>query len=91
MPKIILPAALRRHLAEPTSEVEVAAATVGAALQHLVELHPQLKPSIFTDDGSLRPVMRVFVGEESIEQLDGLDTALGPRQEVILQPPIAGG
>ncbi len=91
MPNVILPAALRRHMPQPASEVEVTADSVGDALQQLVARHPELKASIFDSDNQLRAVMRVFVGEEPIDALDGLATTLGPRDEVILQPPIAGG
>jgi molybdopterin converting factor small subunit len=91
MPTILIPAALRRHLPEPVAEFHTDAATVGAALTSLCEIHPELKPSLFEEDGSLRSFARVFVGEESIDTLDGLETELGPRDEILLLPPIAGG
>lgn len=38
--------------------------------------------SLFTPGGQLRPLTRVYVDEQEIEQLKGLDSLLGPEPEV---------
>jgi len=91
MPAIVIPAALRRHMQHPLSEVEVEAATVGEAIEALVEAHPELSGSLYAEGGGLSPVLRVFARGESIDQLEGLATPVGPREEILLLPPIAGG
>ncbi len=91
MPNIIIPAALRRHMPEPIFDFKTEATTVGLALKELCEAHPELKESLFSEEGQLRSFARVFVSEQDIEELEGLETQLGPREEILLLPPIAGG
>ncbi len=91
MPTILIPAALRRHLPNPVPEWKTDASTVGEALTSLCDTHPELKPSLFEENGDLRSFARVFVGEEDIATLEGLQTELGPRDEILILPPIAGG
>ena len=57
------------------AEVEVAGATVKAALDDLVRQYPALGPKLF-DNGKLRPFVNVFVNDEDIRYLDDLDTAV---------------
>lgn len=50
--------------------------------------------SLFTSDDQLRPMAKVFIEEQEIEQMDGLDTPLGPGAEVsilLTVHPSAGG
>jgi molybdopterin converting factor small subunit len=91
MPTLLIPASLRRHLPEPITEFQTDSPTVGTALRALCDAHPELTPSLFEDDRTLRSFVRIFVGEDPIDDLDGLETELGPRDEVLLLPPIAGG
>jgi sulfur-carrier protein len=91
MPTILLPAALRRLLDKPVSTVPVSASTVGEALTSLVRQHPALMPVLFDSGYQLRRFVRIYVGEDPIERLDGLTTRLRDGDELMLLPPIAGG
>lgn len=90
MPVVCIPAAYRRFT-DQIGELPTDAATVGEALNELAAKYPDLGSMILHDDGAVRPVVKVYVGETDIETLGGLETELGPREEIVLLPPIAGG
>ena len=87
--KVEIPAPLREQ-AGGNTEVEVAGATVGAALADLVRHYPALEPKLF-QNGKLRPYINVFVNNEDIRYLDEMDTAVADGVVVALIPAVAGG
>lgn len=87
---INVPSALRRFTGD-TPTVSADSATVGQALESLVTTHPALRKHLFSDDGSLRSFVNVFVNDEDIRHGAGLDTRIGERDEVHIIPSIAGG
>ena len=91
MPHIIIPAALRNRMREPVSNLHLDSATVGDALRTLAERHPELADILFTQEGEPRPTLRIFVADRPIEESDGLKTAVGSDEEIVLLSPIAGG
>jgi len=60
-------------------------------MSDLVAQYPDLKQHIFNDQGSLRPFVNLFLGEENVKDLEGLDTALEENDRMLLIPSIAGG
>jgi molybdopterin converting factor small subunit len=72
-------------------EVEVGGDNVNEVMHQLVEKYPTLKPHLYNSDGQLRPFVNLFVGENNINDLQGLDTHLDNTTRVILIPSIAGG
>ena len=87
--KVQIPTPLREQ-SGGNAEVEVAGATVGAALADLVAKYPGLAPKLF-DGGKLRPYINVFVNDEDIRYLDEMETALTSGVVVALIPAVAGG
>ena len=88
---IFIPTALRAFT-QRKSRIEVdGAATVGDAIQQLVKLYPGISDYLYADDGKLKRFINVFVGEENIKGLDGLETVLKDGDDVSLIPVIAGG
>ena len=73
------------------SDITVTGATAGAALAELTEQFPALKPHLFKEDGELRMFVNLFKGEENIKDLQGLETALGEGDRLMIIPSIAGG
>ncbi len=53
--------------------------------------HPGLALRVLDDRGALRRFVNVFVADEDIRFLEGLDTTLAPGQTVSLVPAVAGG
>jgi molybdopterin converting factor small subunit len=72
-------------------QVEVAGATVRAVIGGLVAAHPGLTPQLLAADGDLNRFVNVFLNDTDIRHLDGLDTAVGDGDTLVLLPAMAGG
>jgi sulfur-carrier protein len=80
-----------RQLAGGASEVSVEGGTVGEALKALDAAHPGFAERLYDESGGLRRFVNVFVADEDIRFLDGLDTQLTDGQTVSIVPAVAGG
>ena len=80
-----------RSLSEGAAEVQVDGEDVGAVLKALDAKHPGFHGRLFDDDGKLRRFVNVFVADEDVRFLQGLDTPLAPGQVVSIIPAVAGG
>jgi len=80
-----------RSLTGDRAEVEVAGATVGEVLGALDTAHPGFGERLFDDQGALRRFVNVFVDDEDLRFLQGLDTPLTERSVVSIVPAVAGG
>ena len=80
-----------RSLAGGSSDVQLDGATVGEVLKSLEAAHPGFQDRLFDDGGKLRRFVNVFVADEDIRFLDGLDTAVAEGSTVSIVPAVAGG
>jgi sulfur-carrier protein len=80
-----------RSLSGGEGEVTVDGATVGQVLTALETAHPGFKARLFGDDGQLRRFVNVFVADEDVRFLQGLDTGVADGQTVSIIPAVAGG
>ena len=71
-------------------EVSITAATVRQALDELLPSNRDLQGAML-DNGVLRAYVRILVNGRDIELAQGLDTSLGPDDEVAIFSPMAGG
>jgi len=85
-----LPSQLR-PLVGGAGEVPVEAATVREAIVAVDAAYPGVAVRVLDDRGTLRRFVNVFVADEDVRFLDGLDTVLAPGQTVSLVPAVAGG
>jgi molybdopterin converting factor small subunit len=85
-----LPSQLR-SLVGGAGEVPVEADTVREAINAVDLAYPGLGARVLDDDGALRRFVNVFVADEDVRFLDGLDTVLVAGQTVSLVPAVAGG
>ncbi len=85
-----LPSQLRT-LVGGSAEVVVDAGDVRGAILAVEALHPGLATRVLDDDGKLRRFVNVFVADEDVRFLNGLDTTLSAGQTVSLVPAVAGG
>lgn len=90
MVSIRLPAALRSYTGGQ-AVVVIQGGTVREVLANLVRDHPGLRPHVIDGSGHLRPYVNIFLGENNIMDLQGLETLLGPDDRLMLIPNIAGG
>ncbi|MDE0927445.1 MAG: MoaD/ThiS family protein [Acidimicrobiales bacterium] len=80
-----------RPLTGGSPDVSVEAATVGEAMAALESAHPGFNERIFDDQGALRRFVNVFVSDEDIRFLEGLDTSVPEGATVAIIPAVAGG
>jgi molybdopterin converting factor small subunit len=80
-----------RTLAGGASEVRVEGATVGEALKSLDAAHPGFSERLFDESGKLRRFVNVFVADEDIRFLEGVDTPVPEGTTVSIIPAVAGG
>jgi molybdopterin synthase sulfur carrier subunit len=80
-----------RTLTGGTSEVAVEAATVREALAALDAAHPGFADRLLDEEGNLRRFVNVFVSDDDIRFLDGLDTPVPDGETVAIIPAVAGG
>ncbi|MCB1015554.1 MAG: MoaD/ThiS family protein [Acidimicrobiales bacterium] len=80
-----------RTLTGGESEVSVEGETVGAVLTALDGAHPGFKDKLFDDDGNLRRFVNVFVADDDVRFLDGLDTSVPDGETLSIIPAVAGG
>ena len=90
MPTVKVPPVLRAET-NGQAEVEVAGETVGAVLQALVAAHPGTQKQLFSDTGELNRYVNVYLNDEDVRVLDGLDTASKDSDVVVILPAMAGG
>lgn len=90
MVRIFIPTPLRKFTADK-SIVEVQAGTITEAIEGLAKSFPELDQHLFDSDRSIRKFIRIFLGDQDIQQLNGAATALKTGDEVSIIPAIAGG
>jgi molybdopterin synthase sulfur carrier subunit len=86
---IRIPANLRT-LTQAKEEVTVDGATVRAALADLDARYPGFNDRLLDAKG-LKRFMNVYLGDEDIRFLDGLDTPVKDGDSLTIVPAIAGG
>ena len=90
MPTLRIPTQLRT-LTDGAGEVVVDGSTVGEALKALDAAHPGFNDRLFDEAGKLRRFVNVFVADEDIRFLDGVDTPVDEKTTVSIIPAVAGG
>ncbi|MCL2197216.1 MAG: MoaD/ThiS family protein [Treponema sp.] len=90
MINVLIPYALR-SFTERNAEVEVEGKTAGEALNALANLYPDIKTHLFADNKNLRDFINLFIDGKNINTLQGLDTPVAEKSEVMIIPAIAGG
>lgn len=85
-----IPTPLRPYAANQ-SEVDLPGSTVDEIVQALVEQYPQLRPHLFGEDGRLRAFVHMFLNEEDIRDLQGLQTPVKEGDRLMIVPSVAGG
>lgn len=80
-----------RYYTDGNAEVSVTGSTVSAAMRSLVEQFPALEGHLYNRKGELRAFVNLFLGEDNIKDLQGLETPLDEGDTLRLIPSIAGG
>lgn len=80
-----------RSLVDNRAELTVDGGSVGEVLKALDAAHPGFGERIFDEGGKVRRFVNVFVDDEDLRFLEGLDTPLTERSVVSIVPAVAGG
>ena len=79
-----------RTLTGGNEQVDVEGATVRDVIEALEKKCPGIKDRLLDDKG-VRRFVNIYVGDEDIRFLDGLETKLKAGDEISIVPAIAGG
>jgi molybdopterin synthase sulfur carrier subunit len=80
-----------RPLSGGNKLVEVAPGTLTDVIAALDAVHPGFSDRLLDDDGGLRKFVNVFVADDDVRYLDGLDTKVDDGVTVSIIPAVAGG
>jgi molybdopterin synthase sulfur carrier subunit len=72
-------------------EVSATGDTVGAVLSDLAAQHPATQEQLFGPDGQLNRYVNVYLNDEDVRVLDGLETGVGESDTLVILPAMAGG
>ena len=85
-----IPTALRR-ITQGQGEVKVEAENIKEVINKLEEEFPGIKERLTEQDGSIRKFVNIYLNDEDIRYLNGVDTELKDGDVVSIIPAIAGG
>ncbi len=93
MPVVFALPGYLRPFADGKSQVELdlEQATVGEALAQLFAKFPGARDRVLTEVGSVRQHVNIFLGDENIRYLGGLDTPVPRGVRITILPAVSGG
>jgi sulfur-carrier protein len=71
--------------------VEGSGGNVGEVLRSLAEQHPATESQLFSENGDLNRYVNVYLNDEDVRVLDGLDTSVTEGDTIVILPAMAGG
>jgi molybdopterin synthase sulfur carrier subunit len=72
-------------------ELDAGGSSVGEILRSVAEKHPETQSQLFAPDGGLNRYVNVYLNDEDVRVLDGLDTEVGASDTLVILPAMAGG
>ena len=72
-------------------ELTAQGASVGEILHELASRHPQTQSQLFASDGELNRYVNVYLNDEDVRVLEGLETRVSDRDTLVILPAMAGG
>ena len=72
-------------------ELHAAGGSVGEILRSVAEQHPDTQAQLFASDGGLNRYVNVYLNDEDVRVLEGLDTTVGDSDTLVILPAMAGG
>jgi molybdopterin converting factor small subunit len=87
---IKLPTVLRPHEGGER-QIDAAGATVGAVMGDLIGRFPSLKDQLFESEASLRRFVNVYLNDDDIRYLGGLEAGVSDGDRLTILPAVAGG
>ncbi|HEY1592968.1 MAG TPA: ubiquitin-like small modifier protein 1 [Solirubrobacteraceae bacterium] len=72
-------------------ELSADGTSVRDVLQSVAQRHPETETQLFAPDGELNRYVNVYLNDEDVRVLEGLDTAVGDTDTLVILPAMAGG
>ena len=72
-------------------ELSADGSSVGEVLRSLATAHPDTESQLFGSDGGLNRYVNVYLNDEDVRVLDGLQTTIGTDDTLVILPAMAGG
>lgn len=88
--EVQIPTPLRPHT-EGQDTIDATGDTVKAVLADVVARYPALKDRLFDEQGQPRRFINLFVNDEDVRFLDGLDSGVKDGDTLAIIPAVAGG
>jgi MoaD family protein len=88
--KVKIPPVLRNSTGG-AKEVDAAGQNVGEVLRALATEHSDTERQLFGEDGQLNRYVNVYLNDEDVRVLDGLDTPVQESDTLVILPAMAGG
>ena len=73
------------------SVIAVEGDTVGEVFLRLTNLYPEIKGQIFNEDGTLHRFLNVYVNDDDVRYIGGVQASVEHNDEITLLPAVAGG
>ena len=80
-----------RTLTGGSKEVSVEGATVAEVIAALDAAHPGFSARLLAEDGTIQRFVNVFVADDDVRFMDGVNTPVPDGAEVSIIPAVAGG
>jgi molybdopterin converting factor small subunit len=71
--------------------ISVDGATIGDVLGELTVSYPAIKGQLLNDDGTLHRFLNVYINDDDVRYLGGVDAPVANDDEITLLPAVAGG
>lgn len=89
MPTVSFARAFRRHVECPDAAVD--GATVGEVLTAYFDTEPQVRTYVLDDTGAIRRHVTLFVGDQQLDHVRGLDTPVATHDTISVFQALSGG
>ncbi len=73
------------------SVIAVEGSTVGEVLSTLTTTYPAIKGQLLNADGTLHRFLNVYVNDDDVRYLGGVEALIANDDEITLLPAVAGG
>ncbi|MEX1019966.1 MAG: MoaD/ThiS family protein [Litorilinea sp.] len=90
MATVYIPAPLRR-LTGGQSKVSATSANIAGLIQAVDGEYPGVAEKVLDDQGNVKRFINIFVNDDEIRTLQGLDTPVSDQDRVSIVPAMAGG
>ena len=88
--EVSIPTILRQYT-DGAKSVEASGATLAEVVDELESRHAGIKGRLVEDDGSLRRFVNVYLNDEDVRFLDGINSPVADGDNVTILPAVAGG